>query len=45
MGIARLEKDGVKRGKVQVKSMGVPKKFIYEIFSHRPYYDEFKTKN
>ena len=45
MGIAQLEKDGVKRGKVQVKSMGVHKKFIYEIFSHRPYYDEFKTKN
>ena len=45
MGIARLEKDGVKRGKVQVKIMGAHKKFIYEIFSHRPYYDAFKTKN
>lgn len=43
--IQNLEKDGVKRGKVQVKSMGVHKKIIYEIFSHRPYYDELKTKN
>lgn len=45
MGIAQLEKDGVKKGRIQVKIMGLHKKFIYEIFFHRPYYDEFKTKN